>query len=93
MGRKKERINGLLPYKVYIMGNEIKVFRTTNSVSGVPRYIVHFLSLGLKEYVSNEKTRQAGLRIYRGKDFGGGYIFQSYNLEESLRYILQVLHS
>ena len=62
-------------------GNTYTFTRTTNDANGNPRYIIHFLDLGLEEYASNETTRQAGLSLYRGKSYGGGFVCQSYNLE------------
>lgn len=62
-------------------GLEIAVYRTTNDMYGNPRYIVHYLSLGLNDYVSIK-----GLSKYRGKRFGGGYVFQSYCVEDTVQY-------
>lgn len=52
--------------------------RIKNDVNGNPRYLVSWLALGLSGY--NDGLSQFGLYKYRGKDFGGGYVFQSYNL-------------
>ena len=72
-------------------GVDYTVYSTTNDYYGNPRYIIHFLSLGLKNYMSTKLTRKAGLEKYTGKSFGGGFVFQSYNVESSLRYILKTL--
>ena len=71
---------------VNLNDEEIKVFRINNDYNGNPRYIVHFLDIGLKKYISLPKT---GFKKYRGKNFGGGYVFQSYNVEDDLKYILK----
>lgn len=62
-------------------GLDITVYRTTNDLYGNPRYIVHYLSLELDDYVSIK-----GLKKYRGKKFGGGYVFQSYSIEDTTQY-------
>jgi hypothetical protein len=67
-------------------GSEYKFTRTTNDGNGNPRYIVSWLALGLPAYQANDKTRRAGLRKYSGKAFGGGFVFQSYNLERSAEF-------
>jgi hypothetical protein len=72
-------------------GKDVDVFRTTNDNNGNPRYIVHFLSLGLANYEQTTKTKKAGLKLYTKKDFGGGFVFQSYNLKESLNFIFSEL--
>jgi hypothetical protein len=56
---------------------------------------VHFLDLlnegerqGLNVLQSFDlavkKARKVGGKIYRGKDFGGGIVFQSYNIIETI---------
>ena len=72
-------------------GEQIRVYRTNNDVNGNPRYIVHFLDLGLKDYFGTNKTRNAGLKMYRGKDFGGGFVFQSYNIDSTLDFVFKTL--
>lgn len=72
---------------------EISVYRIDNDVNGNPRYLVHFLSLGLEDYVSTKLTRQAGLKIYRGKQFGGGFVFQSYNINQSMQFAWDTIHA
>ncbi|WNO30078.1 hypothetical protein [Oceanotoga phage vB_OteS-UFV02] len=57
--------------------------RITNDVNGNPRYVVHYLSLGLTEYEDLKPL----LKKYRGKDFGGGYVFVSYEPADFLKWI------
>lgn len=76
--------------------------RVNNDVNGNPRYVFHFFDfLNQKEQdnekgfdkVSNlyslavEKSRAIGGKRYRGKDFGGGIVVQSYNIAETKREI------
>ena len=70
---------------------EIPVYLFTNDVNGNPRYLVHFLAIGLADHVATDKTRKAGLRIFHGRAFGGGFVFQSYNIHESMAHILKTL--
>ena len=53
----------------------IKATRVNNDSNGNPRFVVHYLSLGLDDYVSISKF---GLDKYRAKWFGGGYVFSYY---------------
>lgn len=71
--------------------HDVEVYRVNNNVNGNPRYVISWLSLGLDNYQATDKTRKAGLSIYRGKQFGGGFVFQSYNLDSSLDYIFETL--
>jgi hypothetical protein len=69
--------------------------RINNDLNGNPRFIVHFYDLlndgegeGLtileKFELAVKKGRKVGGKIYRGKDFGGGIVFQSYNIKETI---------
>lgn len=80
-------------YKINYVIKEITVYRITNDVNGNPQYCVHFLDLMLKNYAPSALTRKAGLRKYNAKWFGGGFSFQSYNIPDTLKYILQTLHN
>lgn len=62
-------------------GAKYAFYRTKNDINGNPRYIVSWLSLGLAGYHHTPATKKTGLRIYKGRDFGGGFVFQSYNLQ------------
>ena len=65
----------------------IEFTRVNNDVYGNPRYVTHFFSL-LKEQeqtLSNynlavKRANKLGGKKYRGSDFGGGIVFQSYDL-------------
>lgn len=61
--------------------------RANNDVNGNPRYIIDWLALGLESYTASKKTRDAGLKIYRGKDYGGGFVTQSYNIGHTVEWL------
>ena len=73
---------------INVNGQEIPYYRLDNDVNGNPRYLVHFLSLNVKP---EDYGRIAGLTKYRGKDFGGGYVIQSYSLENDLKYYMNLV--
>ena len=78
----------------------IEFTRVNNDVYGNPRYVTHFFSL-LKEdeqTVSNynlavKRANKLGGKKYRGNDFGGGIVFQSYNLDGFRKRIIDMLKS
>lgn len=47
-------------------------------------------SLQKKYDIALTKSRAIGGKKYRGKDFGGGIIFQSYNIQEALKKIKKI---
>lgn len=68
-------------------GTKYTFYRTKNDVNGNPRYIVHFLDLGLSVHQALNRYKPGrGLSRYTGQDFGGGYVFQSYNLQHSAEF-------
>ena len=71
-----------------VQGKEIEVFRIKNDVNGNPRYIVHFLDLNIKLSDYDNTNKLYGFNKYRAKWFGGGVVFQSYNIEDTLNYAL-----
>jgi hypothetical protein len=68
-----------------VNGQEIPYHKIYNDVNGNPRRVVHFLNLGidLKDY-----GKVPGLTKYNAKWFGGGYVFQSYNIKEDLNHMI-----
>jgi hypothetical protein len=69
--------------------------RVNNDINGNPRFVFHFLAfLGtetgsiLDRYqLALKKARKIGGKAYRGKDFGGGIVLQSYNIEDTIQRI------
>lgn len=73
---------------INVNGEEISYHRIDNDMNGNPRYVVHFLSLNIKP---SDYGKIQGLTKYRAKWYGGGYVIQSYNLEDDLEYCLNLV--
>ena len=71
---------------VNVDGQEIEVFYIDNDINGNARFVVHFLSLGIK---LKDYGKIGGLVKYRAKWFGGGYVSQYVNINEELRWMLK----
>jgi hypothetical protein len=80
--------------------NGYELTRVKNDVWGNPRYVVHFLallpntlsnnydiSINEKHNIALNNARKHGGKVYRGKDFGGGIVFQSYNTNDLISFI------
>jgi hypothetical protein len=78
--------------------------RINNDSNGNPRYVIHFLALLTKEEkdsndvgdrynfaVARAKNLFGGRRFHN-KQYGGGIVFQSYNVETELR-LINGIHS
>lgn len=69
--------------------------RINNDINGNPRFVFHFLAfLGTEEgyildlyKIAVKKAKKIGGKAYRGKDFGGGIVLQSYNIQETMQRI------
>ena len=71
-----------------VQGKEIEVFRIPNDTNGNPRYVVHFRDLGIDLWDYDNINKLYGFCKYRAKWFGGGVVFQSYNIEDTLNWAL-----
>ncbi len=96
----------MLNSKCYISPNLSETFghdfyRVKNDVYGNPRYVTHFMAfldyddtnnLSFDDCYNLAKNRanSLGFRVYRGKDFGGGFVCQSYNLENDVERIIDI---
>lgn len=77
------------------MKNTIEFTRIDNDTNGNPRYVCHFLNL-LKEGESGYNTaitraHKIGGRKYHTKKYGGGIVFQSYNIHATEKTILELM--
>lgn len=73
-------------------------YRVSNDINGNPRYVIHFLAFlnpgegeDLRDSYATAKKRanNIGFSVYRGKDFGGGFVCQSYNLESTAEAVVR----
>jgi hypothetical protein len=75
---------------------KINFTRVNNDVNGNPRYVCHFLRLLTDEESNNYdisldekysiallRAKKIGGRKFHNKQYGGGIVFQSYNIQET----------
>lgn len=79
--------------------NNIEFVQVKNDINGNPRYVTHFTSLlknneqelqgffEVKYKLALIRARRIGGKKYHTKNFGGGIVFTSYNLEETAKNI------
>ena len=63
-------------------------FRVKNDVYGNPRYVIHWLAFGTDYDQAKKVANSLGFRVYRARDFGGGFVAQSYNIENTAEQII-----
>ena len=76
---------------MYKLSNE-NLTRVNNDVNGNPRYVFHFLALADDNDSINTRYNNAvtvarkliGGKKYHTKSYGGGIVFQSYNVQNDL---------
>ena len=71
-----------------VKNERIKVFRIKNDVNGNPRYVIHFSDLGIKLSDYDNINKLYGFKKYRAQWYGGGVVFQSYNIQDTLNFAL-----
>lgn len=69
---------------------EDKFLRLDNDVNGNPRFYIGGFELACIFGISFDQLKanqwRIGLTAYKGKKYGFGFVFQSYNLAEDLRF-------
>ena len=78
----------------------IEFTRVNNDVYGNPRFVTHFFSFlnedeqTLSNYnLSVKRANKLGGKKYKGSDFGGGIVFQSYDLNGLRKRIIDMLET
>ncbi|MFQ3543595.1 hypothetical protein Q7A53_05870 [Halobacillus rhizosphaerae] len=66
---------------IRINGEDIEYFKVDHASDGTPRYVIHFLALDID---LDDYGKIPGLTKYRAKWFGGGYVFSTFQLEQTL---------
>jgi len=78
------------------MSTLIDFTRVNNDTNGNPRYVCHFFN-----FIGSEEKSDYSLALYRAKkiggkkfhnkQYGGGIVFQSYNIESTEKDILELM--
>tara|TARA_R100001129_G_C5303469_1_gene243142 strand:- start:1365 stop:1628 length:264 start_codon:yes stop_codon:yes gene_type:complete len=66
------------------------LFKVNNDVNGNPRYVIHFLAFANTYDEAHAIAKSIGFQKYRGKDFGGGFVSQSYSVRGTAQDIIRV---
>ena len=61
--------------------------RINNDVNGNPRYVFHFLELADKYTDALILAKRIGGKKFHNKQYGGGIVVQSYNLNYEIKLI------
>ena len=73
------------------LSKEISFYRMNSDTYGNPRYACHWLEFNTNTYEEAiYKAKKIGGRKFHNKQFGGGIIFQSYNLIDEVESILKI---
>ena len=84
------------------MENQIEFTKINRDINGNPRYVCHFLDLlnnteknqgNISDlyYLAIKKAKQLGGKKYHNKSYGGGIVFQSYNIDDLSKRIKELL--
>lgn len=83
------------------MTQQINFTRVNNDTNGNPRYVCHFLtfitekdkftSLDKRYELALKRSRALGGRKFHNKQYGGGIVFQSYNLPTLEQDIIELI--
>ena len=65
-------------------------YRVNYDVNGNPRYVIHWLAFADDYDTAKARANSIGFKVYRGREFGGGFVTQSYNLENTAERIIDI---
>ena len=77
-----------LDYKVAEKLGE-SFYRVLNNVMGHPRYVIHWLAFASEYDKAESIARSLGFKKYRGREFGGGFVIESFNLESTAEAVIR----
>lgn len=81
---------------IFTLQKQIKMdyVKVKNDINGNPRYVFHYLDFlkvdepGYKNFeLALSRAKTIGGKKYRGQFFGGGIVFQSYNIYDTIERI------
>lgn len=85
--------------------SKIEFTRVNNDVNGNPRYVCHYLHfitiddtnnpnyvMGNDYELALKKAKSIGGKKYHNKQYGGGIVFQSYNIDKTEKDILNLIN-
>lgn len=88
----------MIDYKFF--NDNISVLRVNNDSNGNPRYVIHYLNVSRKikaelgesvsifdDYIQAVAASGCGFRKFHNKQYGGGIVFQSYNVQSDLKHL------
>ena len=79
------------------LSSELDLYRVDSDVNGNPRYVIHFTAVPFRDKLPEEShlsffnvhqyfaAKVLYGKKYRAKWFGGGVVFSTYNLKDTLR--------
>ena len=70
--------------------SNIQFTRVNNDVNGNPRYVCHFLNIADDYQTAVKLANKIGGRKYHNKSYGGGIVFQSYNIDRTAEKIAEI---
>lgn len=66
--------------------------RVNNDINGNPRYVFHFLELANNYGEALKLAKKIGGKKFHNKQYGGGIVIQSYNLQRDIELIEEILN-
>jgi hypothetical protein len=64
--------------------------RISNDINGNPRFVCHFLEIANDYQTAAKLANTIGGRKYNKKNYGGGIVFQSYNIADTAKKVLEI---
>jgi hypothetical protein len=72
------------------MKANIEFKRVNNDINGNPRYVFHYLNLADTYEEALKLAKKIGGKKFHNKQYGGGIVIQSYNLDKDAELINEI---
>lgn len=90
--------------KTFVSPSDFK--RVNNDVNGNPKYVCHYThfitlkdtqepnyKMGNDYTIALKRANKLGGRKFHNKQYGGGIVFQSYNIEDTCKHINKMMNN
>lgn len=68
----------------------IQFTRIDNDINGNPRYVCHYLNIASDYDTAVKLANKIGGKRYHTKRYGGGIVFQSYNIADTAKRVKEL---
>lgn len=90
LGINEESAQDFINFFKLFLPRKIEFERVNNDINGNPRYVCHYLEIAPTYEQALKLAKQLGGKKFDNKQFNGGIVFQSYNIDSIKQSIINL---